>query len=269
MVKNLNGSKSFYEATPNTSVIVNEGLAFESTDYGGGEVGDVLVSNGAGTQPSFQNIFDTVTYPSAIQVYTYETSDSHFFSEGVRYFEMWMCGGGGAAANSNAVSGQPRWSGGAGGGAATGYYVSTNIPFVLTFALGAGGTIPNGNGGASSSFFRNSILGPIYGELSIDPGTGGSEGTVDGGTGEGGGGGSLGSGSWTFIYPGGDGESNWLSSDTLGNTAGGNNGGSSFFCPGTGASGLAQLAKYGAGGGIRTGAQRGGGGGFLLLKEYF
>lgn len=270
MVKNLSGSKSFYEAQPHTTVSVNEGLAFESTANGG--VGSVLTSNGPNATPTYQTLPPHTS--GIVQMYTYDQqgADEHIFSANVIYFEMWMCGGGGSASQSNQTPAATRYSGGAGGAAATGYYISSNVPYSISFYLGAGGQVPNPvDGEDSNSVFYDSPGGSFYGALSIEGGKGGGGGNVISGTaGDGGGGASGFTGSWNFVYPGDDGESGWMSSEANeGNLPGGNRGGASFFGPSTGSSGFAQLAKYGAGGGVRTGARRGGGGGFLMVKEYF
>lgn len=330
MGKNLNGSNSFQGASPNTTVVIDESLGFKSesddqvvqrihTVFGGdtAEEGSLLQSNGPGLLPSYGippsssspilYSYTTMPYFSLSAPLQFRLHGCHVFSPNVKWFEVYMCGGGGAAAwhNQLTVPAVPRKAGGAGGGAATGYLLSTNVPaYGIAFVLGAGGEYdgdPTGlvmgetfNGDYASRDGKNSVLGfldayfenggVLYNLLTAERGIGGEDipmiadvpSTSGSNGGRGGGHDTAFHTGWSFVYPGDDGETGWVSQDEIvvgglvsENQEGGNRGGRSFFGSSTGTSQAADQPANGSGGGNRTGAIRSGGNGYIQIIEHF
>lgn len=211
-------------ASPVTQFTVLLGGASNSVTNvsGTGTAGQILVSNGAGVAPTWQNS-GTKTF-SSITVQTFTTTGTYTPTAGMLYCTVELVaggGGGGGAADSTAG---PNGAAGAGGGAG-GYSRKTlsaaSVGASQAVTIGAGG-----NGGAAGANTGvaggNSSFGAIF---SCTGGAGGTGGTAGSDSGSPGGAGGSGTGGDVNTF----GDSGWAGLVAGSTLSIGGNGGTVYF----------------------------------------
>lgn len=170
------GTGTNLSATPNGSILIQDGANVGIGTFGQGTSGQIIVSNGAGLFPSWQGI------PARIQVFT--NSGSFTAPSGVTNVYVSLAGGGGGG-------GGGRQTGSQGGGGGGGAQVCINVPYTVvpgnsyTVNIGAGGTAGlAGAGGGGGGTSGGNGGGTSFDALTVVGGNGGSNnstGTAAGG----------------------------------------------------------------------------------------
>jgi hypothetical protein len=242
-------------------VLVGEGAGAVAA-VGPGSAGQVLTSNGAGADPSFQTLSVSRTAPE-VAVYT-SGSGSYTTPSGVLYLEVELIGGGGGGSGSGTGSG----AGGSGG--ATSFGTS-----FLSAGGGAGGVWTTGNGGAGGAASGGDVnVAGAYGAVANGANsTGASAGGVGGSSCLGGAGASLFAGNGTAASA--NSGSGGGGCDGPAGQSGGAGGGAGGYCRKLVTAPTASYAygvgTGGAGGTAGSGGNTGGAGaaGIIIVRAYF